>query len=186
MPTLARNHEASENDRPVTTAPDDEPSIDIDATLSKLRAIVKTSEGTPDGALQGLEGLVRSMADDGVGRDEPMREVFARLGDKWSMLLLHLLRTGTYRHAVLRRLVSAVGSEGRISQRMLTLRLRALERDGFIERRVISIHPPGVEYSLTTLGFGLFGQIEANMQWIRDHLRAIRAARQRFEADADE
>jgi DNA-binding HxlR family transcriptional regulator len=122
------------------------------------------------------------MAADGVLREDPMREVFARIGDKWSTLLLLLLRTGNYRHAVLRRLVSAVGSEGRISQRMLTLRLRALERDGLIARRVISMQPPGVEYGLTELGAGLLQQVDIVMQWVRTHNAEIRRARLEFEA----
>jgi DNA-binding HxlR family transcriptional regulator len=112
--------------------------------------------------------------------------VLARIGDKWSTLLLHLLRTGNYRHAVLRRLVSAVGAEGRISQRMLTLRLRALERDGLLERRVVpDTHPPGVEYALTELGQSLTAQIESLMQWIRDHMARILQARERFGRSAD-
>jgi len=115
-----------------------------------------------------------------------MREICARIGDKWSSLLLHLLRTGSYRHAVLRRLVSTVGAEGRISQRMLTLRLRTLERDGLIERRVISTtHPPGVEYALTDLGRSLTIQIEQLMQWIREHMQQILQARLRFSEPVD-
>jgi DNA-binding HxlR family transcriptional regulator len=135
-----------------------------------------------DAALAQLGAMVRNMAADGVRREDPMREVFARIGDKWSTLLLLLLRTGNYRHAVLRRLVSAVGSEGHISQRMLTLRLRALERDGLIVRRTISTQPPGVEYGLTELGSGLMVQIDIMMQWIRAHIAEIRRARQQFEA----
>jgi DNA-binding HxlR family transcriptional regulator len=135
-----------------------------------------------DAALAQLGAMVRNMAADGVRREDPMREVFARIGDKWSTLLLLLLRTGNYRHAVLRRLVSAVGSEGHISQRMLTLRLRALERDGLIARRTISTQPPGVEYGLTELGSGLMVQIDIMMQWIRAHIAEIRRARQQFEA----
>ena len=83
-------------------------------------------------------------------------------------------------------LVSTVGAEGRISQRMLTLRLRALERDGLIERRVIpTAHPPGVEYALTELGRSLSAQIENLMQWIRDHMAQILKARARFSEPLD-
>ena len=135
-----------------------------------------------EAALAQLGAMVRNMAADGVRREDPMREVFARIGDKWSTLLLLLLRTGNYRHAVLRRLVSAVGSEGRISQRMLTLRLRALERDGLIARRTILTQPPGVEYGLTELGSSLMQHIDVMMQWVRTHIAEIRQARQEFEA----
>ena len=164
------------------------PAVDVDTVLRNLRLVLAHDEisGHHSSEMAALETLVRSMARDGVQRDQPMREVFARIGDKWSTLLLHLLRTGNYRHAVLRRLVSTVGAEGRISQRMLTLRLRTLERDGLIERRVIATtHPPGVEYALTELGRSLSAQIESLMQWIRDHMAQILEARTRFSESAE-
>jgi DNA-binding HxlR family transcriptional regulator len=159
-----------------------ESGVNVDAVMRSLGQILGEAAPGNDAALAQLGAMVRNMAADGVRREDPMREVFARIGDKWSTLLLLLLRTGNYRHAVLRRLVSAVGSEGRISQRMLTLRLRALERDGLIARRVISTQPPGVEYGLTELGSGLMQQIDIMMQWIRAHIAEIRRARQQFEA----
>jgi len=163
-----------------------ESGVNVDAVMSSLGQILGEAAPGNDAALAQLGAMVRNMAADGVRREEPMREVFARIGDKWStlllLLLLLLLRTGNYRHAVLRRLVGAVGSEGRISQRMLTLRLRALERDGLIARRTISTQPPGVEYGLTELGSGLLQQIDIMMQWVRTHIAEIRRARQEFEA----
>jgi DNA-binding HxlR family transcriptional regulator len=154
-------------------------AIDAEAVLRQLESIL---QGGQQAALERLRSMVRHMAADGVRRDQPMREVFARAGDKWSSLLLLLLSAGNFRHGVLRRLVAAVGSEGHISQRMLTLRLRSLERDGLIARTQISTQPPGVEYSLTALGTGLVQQLNAVMQWIRDHQGEIRAARERFES----
>jgi len=165
------------------------PAVDVDGVLRNLRLVLApaTAPGHRGSELAALEALVRAMSRDGVQRDQPMREICARIGDKWSSLLLHLLRTGSYRHAVLRRLVSTVGAEGRISQRMLTLRLRTLERDGLIERRVISItHPPGVEYALTDLGRSLTMQIEQLMQWIREHMQQILEARAHFSDALDE
>ncbi len=162
--------------------------VDVDAVLGNVRLIVAGERAAAHHAseLARLDALVRAMARDGVQRYQPMREVLARIGDKWSTLLLHLLRTGNYRHAVLRRLVSAVGAEGRISQRMLTLRLRALERDGLLERRVLpGTHPPGVEYALTDLGQSLTAQIENLMQWIRDHMLRILTAREHFGQSSD-
>jgi DNA-binding HxlR family transcriptional regulator len=175
--------------RPASDADGERPAVDVDTVLRHLRLILAhdATSGHHSNEMAKLETLVRAMARDGVQRDQPMREVFARIGDKWSTLLLHLLRTGNYRHAVLRRLVSTVGAERRISQRMLTLRLRTLERDGLIERRVISsTHPPGVEYALTELGQSLSAQIESLMQWIRDHMLQILQARTRFTEAADE
>jgi DNA-binding HxlR family transcriptional regulator len=168
--------------------PNEPLAIDVDAVMLNLGSILRhdtPGTGTAQ-ALERLQAMVRNMARDGTRREDPMRELFARIGDKWSMLLLHLLRTGNYRHAVLRRLVSAVGNEGRISQRMLTLRLRALERDGLIGRHIVPGHPPGVEYALSELGRLLLEQLDGVMQWIRDHLSEIRLARQRFESAADE
>src|SRR6202167_2656693 len=164
------------------------PQVDVDTVLGNVRQIVapERAAGNHGNELARLEALVRAMARDGVQREQPMREVLARIGDKWSTLLLHLLRTGNYRHAVLRRLVSTVGAAGHISQRMLTLRLRTLERDGLIERRVIpTTHPPGVEYALTELGRCLSAQIESLMQWIRDHMAQILQARTRFSESAE-
>jgi DNA-binding HxlR family transcriptional regulator len=164
------------------------PAVDVETVLRNLRLVLAHDaiSGHHSSEMAALETMVHAMARDGVQRDQPMREVCARIGDKWSTLLLHLLRTGSYRHAVLRRLVSTVGAEGRISQRMLTLRLRTLERDGLIERRVISTtHPPGVEYALTELGRSLTAQIETLMQWIRDHMTQILQARAHFSEPAD-
>jgi DNA-binding HxlR family transcriptional regulator len=164
------------------------PAVDLDGVLRNLRLVLapNAASGHHGSEMAALEALVRAMSRDGVQRDQPMREICARIGDKWSSLLLHLLRTGSYRHAVLRRLVSTVGAEGRISQRMLTLRLRTLERDGLIERRVISTtHPPGVEYALTDLGRSLTTQIEQLMQWIREHMQQILQARLRFSEPVD-
>jgi DNA-binding HxlR family transcriptional regulator len=157
-----------------------ESTVDVDAVMRSLGQILGVAPGS-DAVLAQLGAMVRSMAADGVRREDPMREVFARIGDKWSMLLLLLLRTGNYRHAVLRRLVSAVGSEGHISQRMLTLRLRALERDGLIARRTTATQPPGVEYGLTELGSDLLQHVDVVMQWVRMHMVEIRRARQEFD-----
>ena len=132
-----------------------------------------------------LRALVLQMAADGnPRRTDPMREILARLGDKWSPLLLLLLRTGSFRHATLRRLVGVISAEGDISQRMLTLRLRALERDGLIRRRVISTTPSAVMYSLTDAGHGLVAHLDALNAWTRTHSDAIHAAQARFAASA--
>ncbi|MCC7462695.1 MAG: helix-turn-helix transcriptional regulator [Gammaproteobacteria bacterium] len=120
------------------------------------------------------------MAADGADRDDPAREVLARLGDKWSPLLLLLLAAGNFRHATLRRLVSLTSTEGRISQRMLTLRLRGLERDGLVRRDLIAGQPPGVRYALTSLGRTLVEQFEVLLDWTRQHNSEIRRARQEF------
>jgi DNA-binding HxlR family transcriptional regulator len=139
----------------------------------------KTQEVTD---VPGLAALAEAMARDGNQRDDPMREIFARLGDRWSMLILLVLRTGTYRHAALKRVIGALGAEGGISQRMLTLRLRGLERDGLVRQTQIPSKSPHVEYDLTALGHELLDQVDRLMEWIRGRNPEIRQARAAFDA----
>ncbi|MCB1357252.1 MAG: helix-turn-helix transcriptional regulator [Maritimibacter sp.] len=117
------------------------------------------------------------------GRDAPVREVMARLGDNWSALILKVLATGTYRHATLKRVIGALSSEGEISQRMLTLRLRTLERDGFVARTEQPTVPPRVCYDLTELGRGLVAEFDRMLGWIETHEADITDARARFRDD---
>jgi DNA-binding HxlR family transcriptional regulator len=155
----------------------------LEHTLAAVeRELARSPDATlaPDAGVQ-LEALIRRMAADGnPGRNDPTREVLARLGDKWSPLLLLVLRTGSFRHSTLRRLVGTIATEGDISQRMLTLRLRDLERDGLISRQVVSEVPPAVLYALTAAGLGLVQQLDALLTWASQHREAIRAAQQRF------
>jgi DNA-binding HxlR family transcriptional regulator len=128
-----------------------------------------------------LAALAEAMARDGKQRDDPMREVFARLGDRWSMLILLVLRTGTYRHAALKRVIGALGAEGKISQRMLTLRLRGLERDGLVRQTQLPSKAPHVEYDLTPLGHELLVQVDRLMEWIRGRGSEIAQSRVDFD-----
>ncbi|GAB1581836.1 MULTISPECIES: helix-turn-helix domain-containing protein [Phyllobacteriaceae] len=107
----------------------------------------------------------------------PIREVLDRVGDTWSMLVIFNLRQGPQRFNALRRSI-----EG-ISQRMLTVTLRSLERDGLVARRVKPVSPPEVEYSLTELGHSLSGPIDALGSWASEHRSALRAARAAFDAE---
>lgn len=128
----------------------------------------------------GITALAEEMDLYGKDRDAPMREIFARLGDRWSLLILLLLRLTPARHGELRKLIAALSAEGAISQRMLTLRLRALERDGLVKRAVSLDVPPQVTYSLTVLGAELLGHVDPLMQWVRDRGADIAAARSAF------
>src|SRR6266513_2808000 len=94
-------------------------------------------------------------------------EVLARVGDKWTVLVVSTLGDGPKRFNELRR---ALGS---ISQRMLTLTLRGLERDGLVTRTIFSTIPPRVEYELTRLGRGLSKPVEALGKWAFDHRAEI-------------
>ena len=101
--------------------------------------------------------------------------VLARVGDKWSVLLIMMLGDGPKRFNELKRMI------GGISQRMLTLTLRGLERDGLITRTVFPTIPPRVDYELTDLGRGLAKPVQALGQWAFEHRREIEGARTTFD-----
>lgn len=105
-------------------------------------------------------------------------EVLARVGDKWTILVVGELGDGARRFNEIRR---ALGS---ISQRMLTLTLRGLERDGLVTRTVFPTIPPKVEYELTRLGRSLLEPVSGIGLWARQNRPAIEDARRRFDAAA--
>ena len=102
--------------------------------------------------------------------------VLSRVGDKWSVLVIMLLTDGPRRFNELKRMING------ISQRMLTLTLRGLERDGLVTRTVFPTVPPRVDYELTDLGRGLAEPVKALGQWAFAHLPEIEGARTRFDA----
>ena len=106
-------------------------------------------------------------------------EVLSRVGDKWTILVVNELGPGPRRFNEIRK---ALGS---ISQRMLTLTLRGLERDGLVTRTVFPTIPPKVEYELTALGRSLLVPMSGIGLWARQNRDAIQKARQRFDATAD-
>jgi DNA-binding HxlR family transcriptional regulator len=108
----------------------------------------------------------------------PVREVLDRIGDKWSVLVVSLLGDGPKRFSELRRSIDG------ISQRMLTLTLRGLERDGLVTRTVYPTVPPRVDYELTSLGRTLLVPIMALSAWADENRRKIQEARARFDAKA--
>jgi DNA-binding HxlR family transcriptional regulator len=103
-------------------------------------------------------------------------EVLARVGDKWTVLVVSALGGGPKRFNELRK------SLGSISQRMLTLTLRALERDGLVTRTVFATVPPKVQYDLTRLGRSLLEPVSELGSWARRNRAAIGEARARFDA----
>ncbi|MGP0089287.1 MAG: winged helix-turn-helix transcriptional regulator [Xanthobacteraceae bacterium] len=106
-------------------------------------------------------------------------EILARVGDKWTVLVVGVLGDGPKRFNEIRR---ALGS---ISQRMLTLTLRGLERDGLVTRTVFPTIPPRVDYELTKLGRSLLEPVSGLGLWARQNRTAIQNARQRFDAAED-
>jgi DNA-binding HxlR family transcriptional regulator len=106
----------------------------------------------------------------------PTRQLVARIGDRWTLLVLSALQDRTLRFQELRRAVDGV------SQKMLTQTLRALERDGLVRREVYAAVPPRVEYSLTPLGATLSELVAGTRAWAYGHMDEIEAARAAYDA----
>lgn len=98
----------------------------------------------------------------------PVRDIVARLGDKWSILVLTTLKeNGRLRFSEIQR------SIGDVSQRMLTVTLRSMEADGLVKREIYAEVPPRVEYELTELGECLFPHLQALIDWAQEHIDTI-------------
>ena len=105
-----------------------------------------------------------------------IREVLSLVGDKWSVQIVAMLGGGAMRFSELRRSIDG------ISQRMLTLTLRGLERDGLITRLVTPTVPPRVDYELTRLGRTLLEPVSGLVQWGERNREKLQAARNEFDA----
>jgi DNA-binding HxlR family transcriptional regulator len=106
----------------------------------------------------------------------PVTEIIQLIGDKWTVLVVRSLHNGSKRFSEIRRDIPA------ISQRMLTLTLRKLERDGLIKRTVTPSIPPRVDYELTKLGRSLEVPLRALGEWATNNAQALDAARAKFDA----
>jgi DNA-binding HxlR family transcriptional regulator len=104
-----------------------------------------------------------------------LSSILARVGDKWTVLIVILLGDGPMRFNEMKRMV------GGISQRMLTFTLRGLERDGLVTRTVFPTTPQRVDYQLTKLGSTLWQAVEPLSSWAREHVSEILASRKRFD-----
>lgn len=118
----------------------------------------------------------RNVSGRGDGECMMIREVLHLVGDKWSVQVVAMLGKGPLRFSVLRRSI-----EG-ISQRMLTLTLRGLERDGLVTRHVTPTVPPRVDYELTKLGKTLLEPVLGLVQWAGRNREKLQAARNEFDA----
>jgi DNA-binding HxlR family transcriptional regulator len=105
-----------------------------------------------------------------------VREVLGRIGDKWSIFIIFRLGHGPQRFTTLKRAIDG------ISQRMLTVTLRGLERDGIVSRTMYPVMPPRVDYALTPLGHTLLDAVGALMAWADEHLAEVDAAREAYDA----
>ncbi|MFD9734918.1 winged helix-turn-helix transcriptional regulator [Umezawaea sp. NPDC059074] len=108
--------------------------------------------------------------------DCEVRQILDRIADKWSLLVISLLDRRVLRFSELRRAIDG------ISQRMLTVTLRQLERDGMVKRTVFPVVPPRVDYELTPMGVTLHETIQALVNWTETHQEAIGSARAEYDA----
>lgn len=129
----------------------------------------KSQEGTPR-----IPGNLHEPGD-----CRAISEVLSRVGDKWTVLVVETLGSGPKRFNELRR---ALGS---ISQRMLTLTLRGLERDGLITRTMFPTIPPRVDYELTDMGRTLLEPVMALVNWANNNQLAIAEAHKRFDEEPE-
>ena len=128
-------------------------------------------------AIQPISVVTRGKGRPGAREDLPcpIRDVLDRIGDAWSVLVITTLEPGPSRFNQLRRQV-----EG-ISQRMLTVTLRHLERDGLVSRTVIPSTPPQVEYALTATGRSLCSPLKVLAEWAGSNQSVIRGARRQYD-----
>ena len=122
------------------------------------------------------------MSMSGTGQHDPpgcrAREVLDLVADKWSLYVVAFLGDGPRRFTELKR-----GIDG-VSQRMLTVTLRGLERDGILTRTVYEVMPPHVSYQLTAMGTTLLQATAPLIEWSSRHLDSIDAARTAYDARA--
>jgi DNA-binding HxlR family transcriptional regulator len=116
------------------------------------------------------------------GHEDPVafRDLLTKVGDKWSILILlglSMLPRQRARFSELRRTMSP------ISERMLSLTLRSLERDGFVSREVFAEVPPRVEYELTALGKTLLPALQGLVDWVASNADQVKQSRAAFERE---
>ena len=111
------------------------------------------------------------------GEFRAVADALARIGDKWTVMIVGALKNGPMRYNAIRRTTDG------ISQRMLTLTLKALERDGLVTRTMYPTIPPRVDYELTDLGSTLIAPLAALHQWVLEHGEQIEAARNQYDSE---
>lgn len=111
---------------------------------------------------------------------EDARQTLERVGDTWTLVVIHSLRNEPYRFSELKRHIPD------ISQRMLSRTLRSLERDGLVTRTVFPTNPPSVEYALTAMGHSMKAAVEPLISWTGQHRDELQAAREEYDLAHDE
>lgn len=121
------------------------------------------------------DSLFDGLLGDPYDRNCPTRKILDRIGDRWTVLIVGSLAQGPLRFGEIARRVDG------ISQKMLTQTLRALERDGIVERTVFAEVPPRVEYSLSPVGETLCVPLRALEQWAIEHLPTVAEAQEGYD-----
>jgi DNA-binding HxlR family transcriptional regulator len=146
-------------------------------TAEAEAAAEDAAEGVSEGMSEGAEDMdrPRTVCSNPGHEGVFVRELLDRVGDKWSLLIIGSLHGGPMRFTALQQ------AAGSISQRMLTLTLRHLQRDGLITRTVYPEVPPRVEYELTALGHGLLVPALQLVNWAADHAEVVRKYREDYD-----
>lgn len=114
--------------------------------------------------------MSRLMVEDSLFPDCPIRNILARISDKWSLLVIYTLQNAGKASMRFKELQRAVPD---ISQKMLTVTLRTLAEDGLVTRTVFPEVPPRVEYALTVRAQSLLPHIDALIGWAKENMEAI-------------
>ena len=126
------------------------------------------------------DDVAEDMAEHMPGACAAVSSILSRVGDKWTVLVVMMLADGPMRFNELKRKI------GGVSQRMLTLTLRGLERDGFVSRTMFPTIPPRVDYELTALGQSLRVPVAELGHWAFEHIGVVAQARAEFDARGDD
>ncbi|GAA4233873.1 helix-turn-helix domain-containing protein [Actinomadura meridiana] len=118
----------------------------------------------------------RGVAPECIETIDLVRDVLARVGDKWTVLVIAALASGPLRFTALHEQVAG------ISQRMLSQTLRLLTKDGLVTRTAYAEIPPRVEYTLTPLGRSLSNAVDGIVHWVQEHQAEVVQNRTKFEA----
>ncbi|PHR61877.1 MAG: transcriptional regulator [Robiginitomaculum sp.] len=151
----------------------------IENRLNRLRQIL------PPASYNAIHQLALDMSAYGADKSDPIRELMALLGDKWTTLILLVLYSGKFGSSDLKKTITILAAEDKISRRMLTVKLRSLERNGMVLRTTSADIPPRVDYELTSLGQSFTKKAHQTILWIREHFEAISKARKQFDLSDD-
>jgi DNA-binding HxlR family transcriptional regulator len=169
--------DVAEMRQPVDTAATGiEPVETVATAAARVEAAepVKAPEAVPK---VDLSSGPPSVCQERGAENQLVRDLLDRIGDKWSLMIIGTLHQGPLRFSALQQAI------GGISQRMLTLNLRQLQRDGLITRTVYAEVPPRVEYELTGMGHGLLVPTLGLVNWAADNAEQVREHREVYDAE---